>query len=132
MSSQTASEDEIRKILQPIIWDYNIDPSDFYAIASGKKQIAGIRRESVLIRMLERLFWYDLLKLFGTDGMAELLTPGLIAGLRIKEQREKYELARKVLQGESVSFSGWSPEYREKIRHTLLSDRWYRTEQGIF
>jgi len=126
-------KENIRKLLKPIIWDYHTDPYEVFEAASGRKERAGyFTQETALVRMLERLSWYDLINLFGTEGLTKLLTPKIISRIRIRELREKYEFARKVLQGESVSFSGWSPEYREKIRHTLLSHRWYRTQQGIF
>ena len=120
---------EIKNILQPILWDYNIDPCDFFETALGEKDRAGsFCRETALIRMLERLSWHDLINLFGTDKLTQLLTKDIISRVRIKELKEKYEFARCVLQGETVSFSGWSPEYREKIKHTLLSNRWYRAK----
>ena len=121
-------KEQVKKILKPILWDYQIDPYEFFEVATGKKErIGSFNQEKALIRMFERLFWYDLVNLFGIDGLAKLLSKELISRIRIKELREKYEFARKVLHGETVSFSGWSPEYREKIKHTLLSDRWYRT-----
>jgi hypothetical protein len=84
-----------------------------------------------LSRMFERLSWYDLVKLFGIDELKRQLTEEAISRIRIETLREKYEFARDILHGNTVSFSGWSPEYREKIKHTLLSNRWYRTEQRI-
>lgn len=124
---------QIYQLIQPILWDYKTDPYDFFLTAVGEKNRAGcFNQEKALIRMLERLSWYDLIRLFGVERLKVLLTPGIISKLRIKELQEKYEFARKILHGESVSFSGWSAEYREKIKHTLLSNRWYRTQPGIF
>jgi hypothetical protein len=123
---------EIQKLLQPLLWDYRIDPYDFFEVAIGtRERIGSFTQEKVLIRMFERLSWYDLVKLFGIDRLTTLLTKKVIAQLRFPELRERYELVRKVLQGETVSFSGWSPEYRQKIQHTLLSYRWYRSQQGL-
>jgi hypothetical protein len=129
---QLTEKSEIRKLLHPIVWDYNIDPYELYETAIGKKtQIGSFTQEKALIRMLEYLPWYDLLRLFGIEELRKLITKDVISKIRIRELREKYEFVRKILRGETVSFSGWSPEYREKIRHTLLSDRWNRTQQGI-
>jgi hypothetical protein len=126
------NKSEIQRLLKPIMWDYNLDPYELFEVATGTKKQAGtFTRETALVRMLERLPWYDLVNLFGIDGLTQLITPKIISRLRLKELQEKYEFVRKVLQGETVSFSGWSPEYRERIRHTLLSDRWYRTQQRI-
>ncbi len=119
-------KEEIRNLLKPILWDYSIDPWDFYKTALGKKdRVGSFDRDAALIRMLERLSWHELIQLFGIDGLTDLLTPDIISRLRINELKEKYEFARCILQGEPVSFSGWDPEYREKIKHTLLSNRWY-------
>jgi hypothetical protein len=126
--SYTIKKEQINKILKPILWDYQINPCDFFDVATGKKaQIGSFDQTKALIRILERLSWYDLVNLFGIDGLAELLEKNVISRIRIKELREKYEFARKILHKETVSFSGWSPEYREKIKHRLLSDRWYRS-----
>jgi hypothetical protein len=123
---------DIQKLLQPLLWDYRIDPYELFEVAIGtRERVGSFTQGKALIRMLERLAWYDLVRLFGIDGLTTLLTTHVIAQLRFPELRERYELVRKVLQGEPVSFSGWSPEYRQKIRHTLLSHRWYRTQPGI-
>lgn len=127
------NESEIRKRLDPIVWDYDIDSYELYELVLERKARAGgFTREKALLRMLERLSWYDLVLIFGMDELTRLLEKEIISKLRIPGQREKYEFIRKVLQGETVSFSGWDPEYREKIKHTLLSNRWYRTQQRVF
>jgi hypothetical protein len=115
-------QEQIRKTLKPILWDYQIDPCDFFDVAIGKKDRTGsFNQAKALIRMFERLSWYDLVNLLGIEGLEKLLTKEIISRIRIKELRDKYEFARKILHKETVSFSGWGPEYREKIKHTLLS-----------
>jgi hypothetical protein len=126
-------QSEIRQLLQPILWDYNIDPYDFYEVALGRKERVGsFTKDRALIRLLERLGWYDLVRLFGMNTLAEILTTDRIARIRIKARQERYEFARKLLHGEPIPLSGWDPEYREKIKHTLLSHRWYRTQPRVF
>ncbi|MDD5089937.1 MAG: hypothetical protein PHQ23_03380 [Candidatus Wallbacteria bacterium] len=126
-------DDQIRKTLKPVIWDHDIDPLVFYHIALGiKRPIGFLDSIRALVRILERLSWYDVLSLFGLDGVRTLITDEVIKSIRFKEIRERYEFIQGVLHGKAVSFSGWDPEYRKRIRHTLLSDRWYSTEQGIF
>jgi len=111
----------------PILWDYSVDPLEFYEAAAGRNDKAGpFDQERALIRCLERLSWYDLLKIFGIDFLKTHLTKTLISKLRFQQMRDKYEFLRKVLQGEDVSFSGWNSETRDRIEHTLLSNRWYR------
>ncbi len=121
------------KLLEKIVWDYRVNPSDLYAVLEGRRQrVFHFDEERILLRMMERLAWYDILDIIGIERVQQKLTPELIGKLRISELREKYERIRKILRGEPLSISGWDPEYREKIRATLLSNRWYRTEQALF
>lgn len=109
--NQLTEKRQIRSLLNAIVWDYNIDPYNLFEVAVGEKEQAGsFTREKALIRMIEYLGWYDLVQLFGLDGLRELLTNDIVSKLRPMELQEKYELVRKFLQGEAVSFSGWDPE----------------------
>ena len=127
-ATPSMKQEQIHKILKPIIWDYNIEPCDFFDVAIGKKIRTGsFDQIKALIRIFERLSWYELVSLFGMDDLSKLLTKEIISRIRTKELRDKYEFARKILHKETVSFSGWSLEYREKIKNRLLSNRWYRT-----
>jgi hypothetical protein len=122
------NKSKIRAIMKLIVWDYDVDPYVLYEVVTGKRDKVGhFDAERILIRMLERLSWYDLLNILGMAFLRSALTPQVIKKIRLMDVREKYDFVRKVLQGETVSFSGWSPLYRERIKHTLLSDRWYRT-----
>lgn len=117
---------DISSIMRLIIWDYDIEPYELYRVVTGERERAGqFDRERVFLRMLERLSWYDLINILGLDFIKRNLTKDIITKIRNNDLKERYEFIRKVLQGEAVSFSGWDPEYREKIRHTLLSNRWY-------
>ncbi len=121
-----------KKILKSIMWDYNLEPDAMMAILKGKKSMKGyFGFEKLFIRVLERLSWYDILSLFGIDFIKEKLTPDIINKIRFKELRENYEYIRKIFQGESVSVSGWSAEYRKRIKHSLLSNRWYSSQQAL-
>ena len=126
------NQQHIREILKPILWDHDIDAVTFYETALGKrKKVKSFTREKALVRILERVSWYDLIELFGLEGLKDILTKKTIARLRIDMLREKYELARKVLHGEDVSFSGWDPEARKTIEPTMLSNRWNRHKPGL-
>ncbi len=119
-------ENEISKIMQLIVWDYDINPLDLYDIVTEKKNKIGIfDKQRILIRMIERLSWYDLVNLLGIEFLKINLASSILNKLRFSSTKDKYEIIRKVLQGETVSFTGWSPEYRKKIKHTLISHRRY-------
>ncbi len=127
-TSNNSRLERIIDILKSIIWDYDIDPVLLYEVLMGKRdRIGTFNKEKIIIRALERLSWYDLLELFGKEELGKNLTEDIIKKLRFKEMQDKYEFARKILQGETVSYTGWSAEYRKKNRNTLLSNRWYRT-----
>jgi hypothetical protein len=116
----------IERKLKSLLWDYVVDPAEACNVLMGKCRQAGpFNREKLLIRMLERLSWYDLLEIFGPEGVKKILTPEIIRKLRFPYQKERYEFIRRILHGESVSFTGWRPENRAKIGATLLSHRRY-------
>jgi hypothetical protein len=123
---QAMKSEKTRNIMKKIIWDYDIDPYDLYEVVCGRKERIGqFDATRVFVRMLEILSWYELIAVLGLEFIKCRLTMDVISQLRFKDQRNRYGFIRKILQGESVSFSGWSPEYRERIKHTLLSNRWY-------
>jgi hypothetical protein len=82
----------------------------------------------IIVRMLERLSWYDLLEILGPENLKQILIPEIIDKLHSKELRAKYEFIRKILSGEDLSFTGWGDAYYQRIKHTLFSNRWYRTQ----
>ena len=127
------NKNKIENILKKITWDYNVEPYDLYLVLMGEKKTAGpFTLEKIFLRMLERLFWYDLLDIVGIDFIKNNLSKKTIEKIRFRDLKEKYELVRKILHGEALSFSGWSAEYRQKIEPTLLSNRWYRTGKVLF
>ena len=116
-------------VLKSIIWDYDVDPDELYGVMTGQRSKAGpFTFDRLFVRMLERLSWYELLDLLGMDYIKEHLTEDIIGKIRFKTLRGRYETVRKLLSGHLVSFSGWHPQYREAIKHTLLSNRWYSAQ----
>lgn len=124
--------DRISGIMRHAVWDYAVDPYELYEVVVGRRaKIGHFDAERVFLRMLERLSWYDVLDLLGVDGLRSRLAPRTIARIRREDVRERYEYVSRVLQGEAVPLSGWDPASRERVRHTLLSHRWYRAEQAL-
>ncbi len=131
-------------LLKRINWDYNISVEDMFAVVCGEKELAGHWNEdALLVRMIEHLGWYDILKFYSPDSIAKKLTPELLGNIWRKEKREKYEELGKILRGEPVSFTKWGAKaelsslpahtklmpwwykYREQCKNTLFSNRWY-------
>lgn len=123
---------EKENALRSIAWDYQVRGDRLLQVLHGLQEREGpFDQEKLLLRVLERLPWHDVLDLIGKDRLKELLTPERIARLRFPEQRRRYDRIRRILQGENVSLSGWDPRHREAYRRSLLSNRWYRTQQPL-
>ena len=117
----------IQTALRGIIWDYDVDPDELFEVITGKREKSGpFDAERIFVRMLERLSWYELIELLGLEFIKNHLSKDVIRKIRFKALRGRYETIRKILSGDPLSFSGWDHEYREKIKYTLLSNRWYR------
>jgi hypothetical protein len=120
------SKEEINKKIKSAFWDYNIDPENIYMIALGKKEgTIFFTREKILIRLLERLSWYEIIDLFGKEFLKRNLSSSVVSKIRNQEIRNRYEFIRKILQGETISYSGWSAQNRKRLESSVLSDRRY-------
>src|SRR4030065_6273 len=122
------SVEEKYKILKDIFWDYNTELLPLAkVIAKDLNSIDNYEFKLMLNRMLERLNWYELMDILGIELIKKLLTPEIIGKLRNKELKDRYERIRRILFKEPLPLSGWDPEYRKRIKFTLLSYRWDRT-----
>ncbi len=120
------SKKEINKKIISAFWDYNINPEEIYLISLGKKKDTKFfTKEKILIRLFERLSWYEILDLFGREFLKKNLTPKLIKKIRNPNIRNRYELIRKILQGEALPATGWSAENRKRLKASVLSHRRY-------
>ena len=124
-------KEEKQQLLQKIFWDYRQTGKELLDVVSGTSKEGLISREKIFVRMLERLGWHDILEIVGIEGVKDLLTPSLLAGIRQAELRERYEFIRSILSGAPLSFTGWGDEYYQRIKHTLFSHRWYRAQQTL-
>ena len=120
-----------QEVLAKIFWDADISGKLLYSIVMGEYSHPLITQKKIFIRMMERLGWHGILDILGVELVKRLLTKEMIALLRNTELRERYEFIRSILFGEVISFTGWGDEYYQKIRHTLFSDRWYRSQQTL-
>ena len=80
------------RCLKRISWDYDISPEEMLAVIRGEELNAGHwDQDDLLVRMLERLSWYDLLEFYSPETLAEKLVPGFIQRVCPEEKRETYE-----------------------------------------
>lgn len=120
------SREEVNKILRGVFWDYNVEPYELYQIALEQSSETGFfSKETILLRFIQRLSWYEIQSIFTTDYLKNNLTPSLLKRIRNKQIKHRYELIRKVLRAETLSFTGWDFENRKRIKSTVLSNRRY-------
>lgn len=119
-------------VLKSIAWDYNVKGDRLLEVLVGLRKKEGpFKQDKILLRILERLPWHDVLGIVGKDLLKELLTEELIASIRLPEQRKRYDRIRKILQGTPLPFAGWDISHREAYKRSLLSNRWYRNKQAL-
>ena len=120
------SIEEKYNTLKKIFWDYNIDLLPLNNIVTMQfDAIDKYDLDLIINRMLERLGWFDLLDILGVDLLKKILISDSINRLRSKELRDRYERIRRILCKEPLPISGWDTEYIQRIKTTLLSNRWY-------
>ncbi|HNW59014.1 MAG TPA: hypothetical protein PKI62_05020 [bacterium] len=118
--------DKINSAFVPILWDYWISAMVFYRIALGQMPTIGLLNQQwALLRVFERMNWYDILDWFDPEFLNDHLTPELINNLRFPDARRKYGIIRKILHGEPISFPGWGVETHKRAQDAVLSNRWY-------
>ena len=90
---------ERKKILQQVIWDYNIPLDAIDALITGKSDTAGhYTREQLFVKILETFPWYTIINLFSISDIRLLLNKDLIASLKSPSLRKHYEFIRARLQ----------------------------------
>jgi len=90
---------EKNKILNQILWDYNISTKDIEAVLNGEKERAGhYTREMLFQKMIESYSWFTIIQLFTPGEIQILLTNRTISKLRSPSLRQKYEFVKKRLQ----------------------------------
>ena len=83
------------KLLNQIIWDYNISTEDIEAVLKGKKKLAGhYTREMLFQKMIESYSWFTIIQLFTPNEIQYLLTSQVISKLRSPSLRQKYEFVQ--------------------------------------
>ena len=86
------------KILNQILWDYNISIVDIEAVLNGEKKLAGhYTREMLFQKMIESYSWFTVIQLFTPNEIKFLLTSQVISKLRSPSLRQKYEFVQKRL-----------------------------------
>jgi|SRR5665647_607812 len=89
---------EKNRILNQILWDYNISTEDIEAVLKGERKLAGhYSREMIFQKILESYSWFTIIQLFSPNEIQDLLTKKTISKLRSPSLRQKYEFVQKRL-----------------------------------
>lgn len=89
---------EKNKLLNQILWDYNISIEELEDVLTGKKTKAGhYTLEMLFQKMIETYSWFTIIQLFTPNDIQFLLTNQTISKLRSPSLRKKYEFVQKRL-----------------------------------
>lgn len=89
---------EKHKILNQILWDYNISTEDIEAVLNGEIKLAGhYSREMIFQKLIESYSWFTIIQMFTPNEIQGLLTNKTISKLRSPSLRQKYEFVQKRL-----------------------------------
>lgn len=120
------SFEEKLEALSKLFWDYNIPNQLLEKIIHHEfKEIDKYDYNLIIKRMLERMQWYDLLNILGIDQLKIILSSDIIDKLRSNELKARYERIRRILFNEALSISRWDSGNIEKVKSSILSNRWY-------
>lgn len=115
------------------MWDYNISPEEVDKLVKGEAKFAGhYDINSLFIKMLNNLSWYEIIEIIDIDRIIFLLTDEAINRIRIKSIQNNYARLQRLLRNETVSSAKWGSSANEQPAYPILSNRWYGDQQGIF
>ncbi len=108
------------------MWDYNISPEEVDKLIKGETEFAGhYDINSLFIKILNNLTWYEIIEIINIDKIKILLTDEIINKIRVKSIQKNYAKLKKLLRNETVSSTRWYSASNEQIAYPILSDRWY-------
>ena len=88
---------EIKKELKRIVWDYSVDEKTLWDIFEGKSATFSLNKNKLYSRLLLSTPWYRLLDCLGLNGLKEILTDEAVNSIWIKDVRENFIYAKKIL-----------------------------------
>jgi hypothetical protein len=114
------------QIYRQLMWDYNISPEEVDKLVKGETEFAGhYDINSLFVKMLNNLSWYEIIEIFQIDKIKLLLTDEIINKLRFKSIQDNYARLKGLLRNETVSSAKWNSANNEQFTYPILSNRWY-------
>ena len=95
------------KLSEKLLWDLPKELRDEYAKKLSRDPVRLLEEdETLFVKALNSLSWYELVELFGPEKLDSLLTDHAIEKLFPAKRREYYKNARRLLSKYSVSSAG--------------------------
>ena len=114
------------QIYRQLMWDYNISPEEVDKLVKGETEFAGhYDINSLFVKMLNNLSWYEIIEIFQIDKIKLLLTDEIINKLRFKSIQDNYARLKRLLRNETVPSTKWGSANNEQPTYPILSNRWY-------
>lgn len=115
------------ELIGRIYWDYDVDPKTILGKIEGSVESSPKELTRIFVRCFERLHWYDLVDIWGTEKCLEMLNED--TGSMIRPQlRERYETICSILHGKPVSFSKQGLKNRLGNLRPYLTRKWLLVE----
>lgn len=133
MAFKNLSKEEKLSLLDNLTWDYNVTSEDLLSIIEkNSTRELPFSEKTLFARCLETFTWEELISLWGLERAKLLYTPEVSRMIFPKLLREEYDNVFSLLQRGTLSRTGQSPEYIERLRTFLLFNRRNRCEQRVF
>jgi|GEM_PF-2528207 len=106
MAPSTLHTNELKQMLQQVVWDYKIVPDELLEIFLQDKKGGSLTRRDLEIRLLSYYNWHKIIKAMGYQMALDMLSDEVISGVFPKSyQKRLYEL-RDILSGGALSVTG--------------------------
>lgn len=92
--------------LRGMLWDLPAGKSEKLLMQISKDPLKSFQDEQLLIRALNSLNWYDLIKLLGHNNLLQLLSESAIGKLFPRQRQIYYRNAKRLLSKYSISSAG--------------------------
>ncbi len=93
------SDEELKKVLKRVVWDYNISPDELLAIFKGEKEGNSVNIIQLQAKLLNGYQWHDLIKWFGADTVKSFLKDEVIQQIFPPSYKNKLYHAKEILRG---------------------------------
>ena len=128
----TLTHEEKLSLMRSLNWDYLDKHEDMLAVIEGKLKTSGaFTQDKLFVRSLERLSWYRIVGLWGTEKIKELYTPEIARQIWPKEMKNIYDFAVAILRREPVPPARWGDEHYKQMQRPVFSNRWYSAKPGL-